>query len=225
MWPLRTIDFRAILLIEIAVNVPPLNNPVLVLNRLWQPVNICTARRAFGLLYLGHAQVVQPDEQANFSTHDIDSWVSSTRNSRNMELVRTISCSFGIPEIIVLQIFDRLPKKDVKFTRQNIFERDEHTCQYCRNRFEPKELNLDHVVPRDKGGKNSWENIVTSCIRCNTKKGNKLPHQAGMFPIKEPKAPTWRPFMCLAEKTARRKVHSSWRHFLDLKPSQVEVSN
>lgn len=205
----------------------PLNNPVLVLNRLWQPVNICTARRAFSLLYLGHAQVVFSDEEANFYTHDIQSWVTITRgrNDLDMEMVKTISYSFGIPEIIVLSMFDRLPKKEVKFTRQNIFERDEYVCQYCGKNFEPRELNLDHVVPRDKGGKNSWENIVTSCIRCNTKKANKLPHQAGMFPLKEPKAPTWRPFMCLAEKTAKRKAHHSWRHFLDLKPSKVQMSN
>jgi len=203
----------------------PLNNPVLVLNRLWQPVNICTARRAFSLLFLGHAQVVHTDEEANFFTHDIDSWVTLSRDMTDGEMVKTISSSFGIPEIIVLSMFDRLPKKEVKFTRQNIFERDEYTCQYCGKNFEPRDLNLDHVVPRDKGGRNSWENIVTSCIRCNTKKANKLPHQAGMFPLKEPKAPTWRPFMCLAEKTAKRRAHNSWRHFLDMKSSQVQMSN
>lgn len=202
-----------------------LSNPVLVLNRLWQPVNICSARRAFALLYLGHAEVVHTDEQNNFYTHDIDSWMTSTRDAKNMEVVRTISCTFGLPSIIVLQIFDRLPKKDVKFTRQNIFERDDHECQYCGKSFEPKELNLDHVVPRDKGGKNSWDNIVTSCIRCNTRKANKLPHEARMFPRKEPKAPTWRPFMCLAEKSARRKAHPSWRHFLDLERAKVEISH
>ena len=105
-----------------------LNNPVLVLNRLWQPVNICTARRAFSLLYLGHAQVVHTDADENFFTHDIDSWVLATRDSPDLELIHTISCKFGVPEIIVLSVFDRLPKKEVKFTRQNIFERDEHTC-------------------------------------------------------------------------------------------------
>ena len=151
--------------------------------------------------------------------------MTSTRDDPDMELVRTISCSFGIPEIIVLSIFDRLPKKDVKFTRQNVFERDEYTCQYCGKNFEGRDLNLDHVIPRDKGGKNSWENIVTSCIRCNTRKANKLPHEAGMFALKEPKAPRWRPFMCLAEKAARRRGRDSWRHFLDLQPSQVEMSD
>ncbi|MEO0445910.1 MAG: HNH endonuclease [Verrucomicrobiota bacterium] len=198
---------------------------MLVLNRLWQPVNICTARRAFTLLYLGHAEVVFADEDNNFATHDIASWMGSSRHLGNLALVRTIKTSFGIPEIIVLSLFDRLPKKEVKFTRQNVFERDDHVCQYCNRSFESKDLNLDHVVPREKGGKNTWENIVTSCIRCNTRKANKLPHQANMFPVKEPKAPTWRPFMCLAEKTARRKAYPSWRYFLDLEPELVEITN
>lgn len=202
-----------------------MNNPVLVLNRLWQPVNICSARRAVSLLFMGHAQVVYTDGNNNFSTLDIDSWMSSTRDAPDMALVRSISISFGIPEIIVLSLFDRLPKKDIKFTRQNVFERDEFTCQYCGTRFDSKELNLDHVIPREKGGKNSWDNVVTSCVRCNTRKANKLPHQANMFPVKEPKAPRWRPFMCHAEKTVRRKVYPSWRHFLDLKTTSVEITD
>ena len=204
---------------------PPLNNPVLVLNRHWQPVNICSARRAVSLLFMGHAQVVWTDGNNNFSTHDVESWASFHRNAADMEIIRSISVSFGIPEIIVLSLFDRLPKKDIKFTRQTVFERDEYTCQYCGDRFDSKELNLDHVIPREKGGKNSWDNIVTSCIRCNTKKANKLPHQANMHPFREPKAPRWRPFMCLAEKTARRKVCPSWRYFLDLKTACVEISD
>jgi 5-methylcytosine-specific restriction endonuclease McrA len=204
---------------------PLLNNPVLVLNRHWQPVNICSARRAVSLLCMGHAQVVWTDGNNNFSTHDIESWASFNRDAAEMEIIRSISVSFGIPEIIVLSLFDRLPKKEIKFTRQNVFERDEYTCQYCGDRFESKELNLDHVIPREKGGKNSWDNIVTSCIRCNTKKANKLPHQANMHPFREPKAPRWRPFMCLAEKTARRKAYASWRYFLDLKTACVEITD
>ena len=90
---------------------------------------------------------------------------------------------FLVPEIIVLSMYDRLPKNEVKFTRHNVFVRDRLTCQYCGQSFEPRELNLDHVVPRDKGGNTIWENVVTSCIRCNSRKANKLPHEARMFPL------------------------------------------
>jgi 5-methylcytosine-specific restriction endonuclease McrA len=199
-----------------------LDNQVLVLNRLWQPVNICSVRRAFSLLCLGHAQVVHTDEENNFSMHDMDSWLDQSESCLGSEVVRSISICLNVPRIIVLTFFDRLPKKDVKFTRHNVFERDKYTCQYCARPFEPKELNLDHVVPRDKGGKTTWENVVCSCIRCNSKKANKLPHEVNMFPMREPRAPRWRPFFAIAKASAS---HDSWRHFLKLDHQTVEVSD
>jgi len=198
-----------------------LNSQVLVLNRLWQPVNICSARRAIVLLYLGHAQVVDTDESNNFSMHDMDSWSGCSLDAPASEVVWTISLCLKIPRIIVLSMFDRLPKKEVKFTRQNVFERDKYTCQYCNTKFETKHLNLDHVRPRDKGGKTTWENVVCSCVHCNSRKGNKLAQEVNMFPVKEPKAPRWRPFFMTARESA---THESWKRFLDLDHRSVELS-
>ena len=86
------------------------------------------------------------------------------------EMVHTISWKIRVPRVIVLMLFDRLPKKEVKFTRHNVFERDNNTCQYCGKVFDRSDLNLDHVHPRDKGGLTTWENVVCSCIPCNTRK-------------------------------------------------------
>ena len=175
---------------------PALDRQVLVLNRLWQPVNICTVRRAVGLLFLGHAQVVGISGESQFATHDFESWSSvdlGEQEGADWPLVHTVSSAFPAPKIIVLAIFDRLPRQEVKFTRDNVFQRDGYQCQYCGGNFDSGELNLDHVIPRDKGGPTEWENVVCSCIRCNTKKGNKLPREAGMFPAKKPAAPRWRP--------------------------------
>src|SRR4029078_6137266 len=173
-----------------------LNSQVLVLNRLWQAVNIFSARRAFALLYQGHAQVVAADQQNNFATHDFASWrdFSVSLPEAEHEMVTTISWKIRVPRVIVLLLFDRLPKKEVKFTRHNVFERDKNTCQYCGDVFERTELNLDHVLPRDKGGLTTWENVVCSCISCNTRKGNRLPHEAHMKLIRKPKRPKWRAF-------------------------------
>src|SRR2546421_6771497 len=126
-----------------------LNSQVLVLNRLWQAVNICSARRAFALLYQGHAQVVFADQQNNFATHDFASWrdFSVAAPEAEHEMVTTISWKIRVPRVIVLLLFDRLPKKEVKFTRHNVFERDNNTCQYYGEVFERNELNLDHVLP------------------------------------------------------------------------------
>src|ERR1700752_4393187 len=122
-----------------------LNSQVLVLNRLWQAVNICSARRAFALVYAGHAHVVSADDANNFLTHDFDSWRDFSATAPTHEVVTTISWKIRIPRIIVLLVFDRLPKKEVKFTRHNVFERDKNTCQYCGQLFDRSEINLDHV--------------------------------------------------------------------------------
>src|SRR5437764_9822160 len=92
-----------------------LNSQVLVLNRLWQAVNICSARRAFSLVYAGHAQIVSSDDASNFSTHDFESWRDLSVNAPDQEVVTTISFKIRIPRVIVLLVFDRLPKKEVKF--------------------------------------------------------------------------------------------------------------
>jgi 5-methylcytosine-specific restriction endonuclease McrA len=195
---------------------------VLVLNRLWQAVNVCSARRAFTLLYAGHAQVVE-ESSGNFQTFNFPQWRNVSQfHPREEEMVKTISFKIRIPKIIVLLIFDRLPQKDVKLTRHNIFERDNFTCQYCGKKFERKDLNLDHVVPRDKGGQTTWDNIVCSCIPCNTRKGNHLAYQVGMKLIRKPKKPKLRPFLSLSSS---KSTHHSWKHFVDLAYWHVELSD
>jgi len=196
-----------------------LEQPVLVLNRLWQAVNTCSVRRAFTLLYQGHAHVVSSDGE-NFMTHDFESWRDWSKLNPGPEMVNTISLRIRVPRVIVLLMFDRFPKKEVKFTRQNVFERDGNTCQYCGKQFDREELNLDHVIPREKGGQTTWENIVCSCIPCNTKKGNRLPHEAGMQLIRKPKRPKWRPFVNIS---LSNQPHESWKHFLDIAYWNVEL--
>ena len=200
-----------------------LNSQVLVLNRLWQAVNICSARRAFTLVYAGHAQVVSSDPQNNFFDARFRQLARFFRGrARKHEMVTTISWKIRVPRVIVLLLFDRLPKKEVKFTRHNVFERDKNTCQYCGHVFDRSELNLDHVLPRDKGGLTTWENVVCSCIPCNTRKGNRLPHEAHMTLIRKPKRPKWRPFVHV---TFSAQQHESWRHFVDLAYWNVELSD
>ncbi len=199
-----------------------LESPVLVLNRLWQAVNICSARRAFNLLYEGHAQVVDADAEQNYLTHDFESWRDLSVRSPEPVMLHSVSLNIRVPRIIVLLFFDRLPKKEVKFTRHNIFERDHNTCQYCGRVFERADLNLDHVIPRDKGGLTTWENVVCSCIRCNTRKGNKLAHEVNMALIRKPKCPKWQPFVQL---TWGGEPHESWRHFVDVAYWNVELSD
>ena len=199
-----------------------LDHQVLVLNRLWQAINVCSVRRAFALICQGHAQVVYADEGKNFRTHDFASWRDFSSREPETEMVKTIAFKIRVPRIIVLVFFDRLPKKEVKFTRANIFERDKNTCQYCGRIFEKRDLNLDHVIPRDKGGLTTWENIVCSCIACNTRKGNRLAYQVQMQLIRKPGRPKWQPFVNI---TFTGILHESWRHFVDLAYWNVELGD
>jgi 5-methylcytosine-specific restriction endonuclease McrA len=197
-----------------------LNQQVLVLNRLWQAVNVCTVRRALTLLFEGNAQAVLGAGDGSFQTYNFHEWRNFSQQQPHSDSIHTISFKIRIPRVILLVLFDRLPKKEVKFTRHNIFERDRNTCQYCGHIFDRKDLNLDHVVPRHRGGPTSWENIVCSCIQCNTKKANRSPQEAGMHLIRKPKRPKWRPFI---QVNFGLNYHDSWKHFLDIAYWNVEL--
>lgn len=110
-------------------------------------------------------------------------------------MVRTVSAKFPVPAVIRLNRWVQLKRKPsiIRFSRANIYLRDEFTCQYCVQQFHETELTLDHVIPVVRGGKKSWDNIVTACRRCNQTKGGRCPDKAGMELLKIPKAPKWLP--------------------------------
>ena len=201
-----------------------LSEPVLVLNRLWQAVNVIAAKRAFSLLASGHASVVY-EENEDFQIFDMMDWVDFSQYNQpasDMEIVHTVRYTIRVPKIILLSIFDKVPKKDLKLTRKNVFERDKYQCQYCGKRLPSEELNLDHVIPRHYGGKTTWENIVCSCVKCNSRKANRLPHEASMRLTRKPSKPQWRPVISIA---ARGRKHDEWKHFIDVAYWNVELES
>ena len=202
-----------------------LTQPVLVLNRLWQAVNVVSTRRAFSLLARGEANVVDISENQHRILSLMD-WIDFSVSNPPLqedETIHTVRYRLRLPRVILLTVFDQLPVKEVKLTRNNVFERDRNRCQYCGNLFERRDLNLDHVIPRQHGGKTTWENIVCSCIRCNTRKANRLPHEAGMRLIRKPVRPKWRPVV--AALVGHPQKHESWKTFLDLAYWNVELED
>ena len=143
-----------------------LQNPVLVLNASYEPINICAARRALVLVLKGVAAA----EETSAST------VHSARS-----LVR-------LPSVIRLLEYRRIPHQTRALSRKNILLRDRNTCQYCGEVLASSELTLDHVVPRSRGGASTWENLVACCHPCNRQKGNQFPAEAGMKLMREPRA-------------------------------------
>lgn len=184
-----------------------LDSSVLVLNRFYQPVNITTVRRAFALLYQGTAKAID----RRFQAFDFESWAELSAHVHDRDVVHTVSSVIRVPRVIMLQVYDRLPRLHVRFSRQNIYLRDQSTCQYCGKRKARTELNLDHVVPRSQGGRTTWTNVVCSCIACNLYKGSRTPEEAGMRLLKPPARPEWSPFDRHGEVT-----HEAWRPFLNL---------
>jgi len=182
-----------------------LNTGVLVLNRVYQPVHITSARRAFAMLYQGIAKAI--DEQ--FQLFDFDSW--SALAAAQHDTVGLVGRRIRVPRVIVLLAYERTPRARVRFSRFNIYARDENTCQYCGVRLPRAELNLDHVVPRSQGGATNWDNVVCSWVPCNLRKGGRTPEEAGMKLLRPPARPRWTPTF---RSATRRAFYREWRPFL-----------
>ncbi len=185
-----------------------LNSSVLVLNRGFFPVHVTNVRRAFCLLYSGMARAI--NEQ--YETFDYPSW-SALAVAVGEDAVGVVGSLVKVPRVVVLVAYDRVPRRNVRFSRRNIFVRDRNTCQYCGQSFPTSDLNLDHVIPRSQGGTSSWENIVCSCVPCNKRKGGNHPGQAGMRLISSPRTPRWSPEYAFS---LRRPIHKEWVPFLNV---------
>jgi len=126
--------------------------------------------------------------------------------------VRSVSLAVKVPSVVRLLRFVSFKRSEVKFSRQNIYARDRFQCQYCGKKLKTEDLTYDHVIPRSRGGKTEWGNIVTCCIACNRRKGGRTPLEAGMKLIRTPTKPVW-----LWGFHARFSPHSapeSWRDYL-----------
>ncbi|MDR3606597.1 MAG: HNH endonuclease [Oligoflexia bacterium] len=166
----------------------------LVLNASFEPLHVVTWQRAIQLLFQGKVEVVEESEKE----------------------IRTVRLTMKVPAVLRLLTYVPLTKKRhiVRFSRANIFLRDNHVCQYCNQQFHRNHLTLDHVIPIVQGGKKSWENIVTACKPCNQRKGGRTPAQAGMQLHRKPKQPNWLPtanFQLGLTQTPER-----WRIYLRL---------
>lgn len=163
------------------------NSKVLVLNQDYRPVNICRVRRAVVLVLQGKAEVME----------------------NGLGEMHSIGRDFPIPLVIHLSCMVNRPHFEKRVTRVEIFNRDNYTCQYCGR--EAKELTLDHVIPRYRGGEHVWENIVSCCIPCNRRKAGRTPREAGMRLLHHPRAPQGDGFIIPAQYL---KSHTEWRKFL-----------
>lgn len=183
----------------------------LVLNRSFRAVAVADWRRAVTLVYMGLAEAL--DEE--LTPYDFSTWVAASSNwvDTRAAFVRSPNTRFAVPEVIRLVRYDRIPQREVAFTRHNVFARDRHRCSYCGKKKGTDELDLDHVLPRSRGGPHEWTNVVTSCRRCNLLKADKLPDEAGMPLRIRPEKPRWTLMGCLIPHP-RTDIPASWKKLL-----------
>ncbi len=184
-----------------------IEGPVLVLNRSYIPVQITSVKRAICLAFKGLARIL--DEQ--YQTYDFQSWAELAVAVKD-DRINLTHRAIRVPRVILLQFYDRLPNRDVRLSRENIYLRDKNTCQYCKKKFKRSDLNLDHVIPISQGGKTTWDNVVCSCLPCNNKKGGRTPVQARMSLNKIPKEPKYSIFMQISPK---QNLFKAWRVYMN----------
>lgn len=165
-----------------------LNKPtVLVLNRNWQAINVRTPADALCQMATGVATGLEIEGE-NIHPVKWEEWITLPVREQDRPVL-TVRGPIRMPTVIVLANFSRVPKKRPKLSAKNIRERDGNRCQYTGITLRPEEGSLDHIVPRSRGGPDTWENLVWSCKKVNARKGNRLPQEAGLKLLRVPREP------------------------------------
>lgn len=179
--------YRAGLCIPLQVKVM---DQVLLLSISYEPIKVIDWKRAVTMLFLGKVEVIE-----EYHTN-----------------IHSVSFTVKLPSVVRLLNSVKRNNKPVKFSRQNIYARDRYRCQYCGQKYQTEELTYDHVLPKSRGGRTEWANIVTCCIGCNRKKGGRTPGEASMRLMKKPTMPTWVPAIRIT--IGFRQIPQTWREYL-----------
>lgn len=162
---------------------------MLILNQDFSAIAVCTVHKAFLLVYLEKAEMV---------------------TKANGSVLRTISTSYPVPSVIRLQHYVKVPYYGIALSRHNVLRRDNFLCQYCGT---SRNLTLDHMLPRSRGGETNWLNLVTACSKCNSRKGDRTPEEAGLRLLNKPSRPSLLTFLQLHLNTQ----NEDWTTYLKVK--------
>jgi 5-methylcytosine-specific restriction endonuclease McrA len=205
-----------------------LDAPVLVLNKAWQSIDAYRAQKALSAVMSERARFVHPQ---HFTLHDINSWMELDLVDGEA-FIQSVRQRIKTPEVIVLNKYDKIPKRVVIFSRRNLWKRDKYRCQYCGKRPKNDEISIDHILPKSRGGVSSFENCVLSCMECNMQKNHRLPEEAHMRLFRcaknrqgevekhfytRPKRPVWSPLYAIPRNT----IPASWANFLHQKIDEL----
>jgi hypothetical protein len=182
-----------------------IHQPCLVLNSGWVPTTFLPIGTVIATLLRDMACVIHP---VTFEPLTFEEWME--RAPEDSRFIKTAGRPVPAPDVVVLKEYGARPPMKVGFNRTNLFKRDEHECQYCGIELPGSKLQIEHVLPRSKGGPTTWENTVAACNSCNSRKADRTPAQAGMRLRKTPRAPTWKPGL----KIPSGEIRPIWMQFM-----------
>lgn len=183
---------------------------VLVLNKNWQAITTTSPRNVFASLAQDHARALRIEGPDWIEPIKWDDWISLPIRPQD-RVVGTPSGGIRIPTVVVLSTFDQLPRRRLRFNFRGLWQRDGGRCQYTGRQLIPSEANIDHVIPRSRGGADSWENCVLSCRDVNTRKADRTPAEANLTLLQSPTKPPVQPATNLISNPYKI---SDWQHFL-----------
>ncbi len=175
---------------------------VLVLNRNWQAINVRTPQEAFCMMATNVATGLEIEGENHIRPVTWEEWITLPIRDQD-QAVHTVRGAIRVPTVIVAVNFAKVPKKRPKLCARSIRERDGNRCQYTGRELRPEEGSLDHVVPRSRGGKDAWENLVWAAKEVNERKADRLPHEAGLKLLSIPRAPKEMPVTALIRNSHR----------------------
>lgn len=194
-----------------------LDGRTLVLNKAWTAISTTSVRNALGLVYRDVARAVCTE---TLTPNDFDSWAELSRaRGAGGEFVSTVSLKIRVPEVVVLRHYGGYPRRTVAFSRRNLYRRDGFTCQYCGSQPGTELLSIDHVTPRSRGGRSTWENCVLACLDCNKRKANRTLLEAGLRLDRKPLRPRGGPAFEISLGTRR----ASWERFVSERYWNIEL--
>ena len=188
-----------------------LDSPVLVLNKSWMAVRVQSLKKALSKVTAGRAKILDPISSQLYTWEDwLSTFFTEKETEVNYETIRSKYWSFKKPKIIICTSYNKIPHTSLKLSRRNILIRDRFTCQYTGKRVTYKNATLDHIVPKSKGGKTSWTNLVACTFEVNVKKADRTPEEAGLKLIHVPKKPQWSPIYAISLK----KRPKCWENYI-----------
>lgn len=162
---------------------------VLILNRNWQAIHVKSPLEAMTMMYSDSATALDIRGEDHMVPLKWKDWIQLPIENENDDFIQTIRGNIKIPKVLVLCNYDKVPRKRPKFSHKAIWDRDEGKCQYTGRKLTPQEANIDHVIPRSRGGKTSWGNCVLTHKEINSQKADRTPEEAGLKLIKKPQDP------------------------------------